>query len=169
GFHQLVEAICRIRAIQPEVEVVFFGDDLSREAVPFPYRDEGVITNRNRLAQLYSEADVFIDASDFQGFGRTALEAMACGTPCVVTGVGGVTEYARHEQNCLVVPPKSPDAIADAALRILEDELLRKRLLKEGLKTVKDYCHKREARETLEYFSELLAGERLQESTGEIL
>jgi len=143
----------------PEVEIVLFGDDLSKQDIPFTYRDEWVITNQNRLAELYSTADVYLDGSDFQGFGRPALEAMACGAACVLTKVGGVTEYARDGENCLLVPPKSPEAFAEAILKILDDPDLKTRLIKGGQSTAQEYCHKREARETLEYFKSILIQE----------
>jgi glycosyltransferase involved in cell wall biosynthesis len=96
-----------------------------------------------------------LDGSNFQGFGRTALEAMACGTACVLTDVGGVREYGRDEDNCLLVPPKSPESFANAIIRILKDSGLSEKLVRNGLETVKDYCHKREAKETLAFFQRL--------------
>jgi GT2 family glycosyltransferase/glycosyltransferase involved in cell wall biosynthesis len=156
GFPHIIEGLKQVKYALPKVDIVLFGDDLSKQKIPFDYRDEGVITNQNKLAELYSAADVYLDGSDFQGFGRPALEAMACGAACVLTEVGGVTEYARDEENCLLVPPKNPKAFAQAILRILQNEDIKTRLIKGGLETVKDYCHKREARETLAYFKSIL-------------
>jgi glycosyltransferase involved in cell wall biosynthesis len=101
-------------------------------------------------------ADVFLDGSSFQGFGRPALEAMACGAACVLTEVGGVTEYARDGKNCLLAPPERPVVFADNILRILADENLKANLIAGGFETAKEYCHKREARETLTYFHQIL-------------
>jgi glycosyltransferase involved in cell wall biosynthesis len=156
GFPHVVEGLKKVKEVMPEVEIVLFGDDLSKQDVPFTFRDEGVITNQSRLADLYSAADVYLDGSDFQGFGRPALEAMACGASCVLTEVGGVTEYARDGENCLLVPPKSPEVFAQAILKILKNSDLKSRLIKGGLSTAQDYCHKREAKETLEYFKSIL-------------
>lgn len=166
GFLNVIEAFRRVKEARLDVEIVLYGDYLSSHSIPFCYRDEGVITDQNRLAELYSEADVFLDASSFQGFGRTGLEAMACGTACVLTDVGGGTAYARHEGNCLLVSPDRQDLFAKSILRILEDSTLKQKLVQGGLFTVKDYCHKREARETLEYFLRIsgwkkTAGEQL--------
>ncbi|MBE9569438.1 MAG: glycosyltransferase, partial [Proteobacteria bacterium] len=120
GFKSTIEALDRVKKMMPEVEIVLFGDRfLSSHDIPFPYRNEGIITDQDYLANLYSEADVFLDGSDFQGFGRCGLEAMACGAGCVLTGVGGVTEYARDGENSLVVPPKQPEAFAAAITKIL--------------------------------------------------
>lgn len=156
GFPSVIEALRIVKEQVPEVEIVLFGEDLTGHSIPFEYRNLGLVTNQQRLAQIYSQADVFLDGSDFQGFGRPALEAMACGVACVLTDVGGVTEYARHEENCLLVPPKQPAAFADGILRILRDPALKRRLAAAGQKTAQEYCHRREARETLAYFRRLL-------------
>ena len=154
GFPHVMEALRQVKEAVPEVEIVLFGDDLSSQNIPFAYRDERIITDQNRLAELYSSADVFLDGSDFQGFGRTALEAMACGAGCVLTSVGGVTEYSHDGKNCLLVPPQKPEFFAKAIIRILKDDHLAQRLVQGGFETIKAYCHKREAKETLKFFLE---------------
>lgn len=157
GFQPTMEALGQVKRTMPEVEIIFFGDRfLASQHIPFDYRDEGVVTNQDQLARLYSEADVFLDGSDFQGFGRCGLEAMACGAACVLTGVGGVTEYAKDGENSLVVPPKQPEAFAAAMTKILNDSGLKQRLVKAGFSTVKAYCHKREAKQTFDYFRNIL-------------
>lgn len=157
GFTSVINALLYVKQSFPNVEIILFGDRfLSSYNIPFSYRDEEVISDQERLAYLYSEADVFLDGSDFQGFGRCALEAMACGTACVLTGVGGVTEYARNEKNAIVVPPKRPDLLADATLKILNNSQLKHGLVREGFDTVKNYCHKKEAKKTLAYFKKLM-------------
>jgi glycosyltransferase involved in cell wall biosynthesis len=59
---------------------------------------------------------------------------MACGIPVVTTPIG-VEDYAVNEENCLVVPPRDPTAMANAISRLLSDQGLTERLSKEGLKT----------------------------------
>jgi GT2 family glycosyltransferase len=159
GFQPTIEALARVKRLMPEVEIILFGDRfIGSQDIPFAYRDEGVIADQNQLASLYSEANVFLDGSDFQGFGRCGLEAMACGVACVLTGVGGVTEYAKDGKNALIVPPRDPELFAQAITKILKDSDLRQRLVKAGFSTVKAYCHKREAKQTLDYFLKILDG-----------
>jgi L-malate glycosyltransferase len=59
-------------------------------------------------------ADGFVLTSHKEGLPLALLEAMACGLPCVVTGVGGNIEALTHGLHGLIVPPGSVDAIADA-------------------------------------------------------
>jgi glycosyltransferase involved in cell wall biosynthesis len=160
GFPTTIAALAQVRQVRPEVDIVLFGDRfLDRQAIPFAFRNEGLVVRQERLAELYSEADIFLDGSEFQGFGRCALEAMACGSACVLTDLGGVLDYARHEDNALLTPPGQAEAMAAAILRLLDDAALRNRLVAGGLKTVEAYCHRREARDTLAWIERLLAAE----------
>jgi len=154
GFDTLVVALKLIHLALPTAEIVLFGDNhLARHHLPFKYRDEGIIFRQEDLAQLYAQADVFLDASDHQGFGRLALEAMACGCACVLTAVGGVMEYARGDENCLLIPPKQPQACSTAVLKILSTPALKQRLIAGGLDTVQQFSLAREVKETLTYLN----------------
>lgn len=158
GFPATIAALNQVKQARPDTEIVLFGDRfLDRWRIPFPFRNEGLIIRQDRLAELYSEADVFLDGSEFQGFGRCALEAMACGAACVLTDLGGVLEYARHEDNALLAPPGQAERLADAILRLLDDPPLRQRLSASGLSTAARFCHRREARDTLAWIERILA------------
>jgi len=156
GFDTLTRAFEIVHRERPDVQFVLFGQDLKSMPLPFPYHCEGLLTNQERLAQLYSSATVHVDASDFQAFGRPALESMACGTASVLTEVGGVIEYARSGENCLLVPAREPRLTAEAILRLLRDEELRRRIVEGGLRTVLGYSMRREARDTFALFHRLL-------------
>lgn len=89
------------------VEIELFGcseDDPAFDLLPkgFDYKNSGVL-NRPQVAALLSRSDFFIDLSDYQAFGRTALEAMACGCASMVPVYGGTDEYAIDNVNALVV------------------------------------------------------------------
>jgi glycogen(starch) synthase len=57
------------------------------------------------LAELYRNATVVVVPSNYEPFGMTALEAMACGSPVVASNTGGLREIIRHGQTgCLVQP-----------------------------------------------------------------
>ncbi len=60
------------------------------------------------------ESDVFLDMSVYQAFGRTALEAMACGATAVVPDVGGAWEFVEHGRNALAVDTLEPDGALGA-------------------------------------------------------
>ncbi len=71
---------------------------------------------RDDVADLLRDTDVFLDMSMYQAFGRTALEAMACGATAIVPRIGGAWEFARHGENALMVDTLSrEDAYAQLA------------------------------------------------------
>lgn len=157
GFPTTIAALTEVKQARPEIEIALFGDRfLDRQAIPFAFRNEGLLIRQDRLAELYSGADIFLDGSEFQGFGRCALEAMACGAACVLTDLGGVLDYARHEDNALLASPGQPLALAAAILRLLDDAILRQRLIANGLNTARQFCHRREARDTLTWIENAL-------------
>jgi glycosyltransferase involved in cell wall biosynthesis len=86
-------------------------------------------TFEGRVAEIrdaYDAGQVVVLCSITEGFPYTLIEAMACGRPCVATDVGGVTEALADTG--LVVPPRHPDALADACLKLLRDKGLRGKL-----------------------------------------
>ena len=112
-----------------------FGDNLIQK---------GVVSDSAQLVNLYQRAAVFVDASDFQGFGRCGLEAMACGVPTVLTNSGGVGAYA-NSRNCSLVNADDTSAIADAVIRLLDDHALASQQRSEGLKTAREFSAEVEA------------------------
>jgi glycosyltransferase involved in cell wall biosynthesis len=81
----------------------------------------------HRVTAVMSAFDVLCSSSLAEGFSNVVGEAMACGTPCVVTDVG---DSAGVVADCgTVVPPSSPEALSDALLSLLALEPERLRLL----------------------------------------
>jgi GT2 family glycosyltransferase len=109
------------------VEVTTFGCSAESAGAlgcesPGPHLD---LLPRHEVARLLKRTDVFLDASTYQAFGRTALEAMACGSTAVVPRIGGAAEFARHEGNALVVDTLRPEPVSEALARLVEDGDLR--------------------------------------------
>ena len=91
------------------------------------------------LIHLYRTSDIFVFSSWREGLGYPPLEAMACGTPVVLTNSWGVLDYVHDGENCLLVPPRQPTKLAQAILRLLKDKSLYMRLAQNGLKTAQQY------------------------------
>lgn len=88
--------------------------------------------DQSELAYLYRTCDVFVSTSWREGFGLPPLEAMACGAPVVLTNSGGVQEFARDGENCLLLPPREPEALAKAIECILVNRDLAEKLRRNG-------------------------------------
>ena len=87
------------------------------------------------MRKTYYNADIFVNASWYEGFGLPSLEAMACGVPVVQAANYGLDEIAEDGVNSLIVPTCQPERIAEAIEKILSDENLYLTLVKNGIKT----------------------------------
>jgi glycosyltransferase involved in cell wall biosynthesis len=105
------------------------------------------------LAALYSAAVAACVPSLYEGFGLPALEAMACGTPVLANGVGGVQEIA--EGAAVLVPSGDAPAWVDGLSRLLGEPGLREHLRELGLARASRYSWDRSA----SAHSQLLASE----------
>lgn len=75
---------------------------------------------RGDMPAIFNSFDIATSASAYgEGFGNVIGEAMACGVPCVVTDVGDSKMIVGDTG--IVIPPRNPQALADAWLRTLED------------------------------------------------
>jgi glycosyltransferase involved in cell wall biosynthesis len=108
---------------------------------------------REEVAETLRESDVFVDFSTYQAFGRTALEAMACGCAVVVPEHGGTSEYAENSSNALVVDTKDRDACIAATRRLVEEGALRDRLIAKAVPTAARYSIRGAAQSILAVFS----------------
>jgi glycosyltransferase involved in cell wall biosynthesis len=88
----------------------------------------------SEMAQLYQTADIVLNPARVDNAPNSLLEAMAAGVPIVTTNVGGIPYLVEHEATALLVPPSDPDAMAEAALRLVSDPALAARLRSAGLR-----------------------------------
>lgn len=89
------------------------------------------------LPFLYGGAEVFVFPSLFEGFGLPLLEAMACGTPAVVSDNYSFPEVGGDA--VLYVPPRSAEGFASAIQQLLERPMLRQAMAEKGLERVKSF------------------------------
>ena len=95
--------------------------------------------NRDAMAQAYRAADIAINPSLVDNMPNSVLEAMASGVPVISTHVGGVPYIVTDEQTALLVPPNSPEIMANAILRLMNDTELSNKLVDNSLTEVQKY------------------------------
>jgi len=143
GHRVLLEAAERIRAAVPGTVFFLIGgavydtvrergyeDELHAEIAKRGLQDAVLITGFQRdMPPWYRVMDVVVHASTKpEPFGRTVLEAMACGRPVVAVDAGGVPEFVEQDRTGLLYAMKDSAALADAVVRVLTDEELRRGL-----------------------------------------
>ncbi len=113
-----------IAATFPKARIDIFGAsdaELVDQSIEVP---ENAVNHgrlkRTGVPEILRRSDLFLDLSDYQAFGRTALEAMASGSVPVVPLFGGADEYANHGVNSFVVDTRSDSEIRNAIRAFLE-------------------------------------------------
>jgi mannosylfructose-phosphate synthase len=86
----------------------------------------------DELADYYRAADVFALSSRYEPFGMTAVEAMACGTPTVITTEGGLWKQITWGREALYENPFEPAAFGHAVATILKRPQVAQQLAKYG-------------------------------------
>lgn len=128
----------------PELQVILTPTGGFQSAMHYPLPCIWKIAPDDlQMGRLYAEADIFVYPSRFESFGLPPLEAMACGTAVVIGDCGGVREYARHLENCLLVQPGNPQALASTLAALLSDPITRQALVAGGLHTAIEWSWQR--------------------------
>ncbi len=149
----LMDAIKTVRIRNPSTKIVlhFFGhrlpDNIDLDANTIFHKD---ITDKE-LAQLYSNCDIQVTTSTAESFPLPPLEAMASGC-AVITTPFGTEDYAINGLNCLTVHPNDTAELVEKLEQLIHDPFLRKKLIEEGLKTVKRFNYSDQAKTLVELF-----------------
>lgn len=113
----------------------------------------GYIANQD-LATLYNAAFAFLYPSLRESFGIPILEAMACGTPLITSNISAMPEVAGSE--AILINPYEPQEIADAILRLENDEEFYQRQKVYGLERVKQFSWKNTAQAYAQIYNSTL-------------
>ncbi|MEK7326342.1 MAG: glycosyltransferase, partial [Chloroflexota bacterium] len=145
GRHRYYKGLSDLLKAMPEIEadLIVAGDGPMRPgwerlagelALGEKVRFLGTVPDEE-LAALYRSADIFVlpASARSEAFGIVLLEAMAAGLPCVTTELGTGTSYVVQDGvTGLVVPARTPPALAEGLNRLLADEGLRARMGEAG-------------------------------------
>jgi GT2 family glycosyltransferase len=146
------------------IEIHIFGcsdKELSESKLvqDFEFINHGVL-QRQSVADVLRASGIFVDFSDYQAFGRTGLEALACGAALLITGNGGVTEYAEDGKNAILVDVMDEEFCIAQLSKLVEDSKLRGDLQAEGIQTASNYSIKVAALSEIEVFKNYLVKHR---------
>jgi glycosyltransferase involved in cell wall biosynthesis len=106
------------------------------------------------VARAYAAADLLVQPSRSEPFGLAPLEALVHGVPAIVSRRSGVAEVLS---SAVRVDPRRPAALADAILRLLRDDALRRRLVRRGRREARAHRWATQARRLREVYGELVA------------
>jgi glycosyltransferase involved in cell wall biosynthesis len=130
-------ALAELKRRRPALRAVVFGVD------PPPLPLDNWVQFRQApdhptlAREVYNQSRVFLQPSSHEGFGYTAVEAMACGCALVTTDNGGSRDYAVEGETALVVAPGDSAGLAAAVERLLRDDAQRAGLAAAGAELVR--------------------------------
>ncbi len=164
GTQHLIPAFASLLPKYPKLKLIFIGNPkpggpterLIKELnigdrIQFVH---GITTDQIRL--LYAGSSLAVVPSEYEGFGLPAGEAMACGIPVVSTDGGALPEVVGDA--AIVVPAKSPEALANAMSSLLENRSARERLGRLGrVHILTNFSWERAASEMAELYREVKA------------
>jgi len=119
---EMRNVIKHVNDFQLQAEVIFLG-------------------KQDNLEDLYSISDLMLLLSEKESFGLVALEAMACGVPCIGTNVGGIPEVIIDQNNGFICELGDIDDISNKAVKLLNDQALHFQFSTEGIHYVKENFH----------------------------
>ncbi|RKX33370.1 MAG: glycosyltransferase family 1 protein [Verrucomicrobia bacterium] len=163
----LINAFARLRRTMPQVRLEVIGppDPRYPEAEQLATRLKlgSAVTWRGyvpaeEMITAYQRAHAVVLPSRCEGFGLPVLEAMACGCPVICSRAGALPEVAADA--ALYVDPLTPEALAEAMVRVLTDRSLAQTLTCKGLARARLFSWERTARGTLAIYRRLLDGLR---------
>jgi N-acetyl-alpha-D-glucosaminyl L-malate synthase BshA len=145
-----VEMVVRIFAAVHErmdSRLVMVGDGPEKPRAEELARNLGVakhvlfLGNQEVMEELLPLADLFLLPSSTESFGLVALEAMAAGAPVIASRVGGLPELIEHGTSGFLEDPNDLEAHVRAALRLLENDTLHRRIARAARRRAVDRFH----------------------------
>jgi glycosyltransferase involved in cell wall biosynthesis len=123
-------------------------------------RHVGFISFRESMAGIYQALDIVVHASTQpEPFGRTIVEAMACGKPVIVSQTGGAIELYEHGYDAVSFRSGDPAALACALKQLLADPRARERMGGNARRTaVRRFSRERIGKQVLELYHRVLGG-----------
>jgi len=143
GIEYLIKAIPIVSKEIPDIKAIIAGEgDLSGyrsliDKSKFEIYNEFI--PNEKIPELFQRAKlVVLPYTYHQGHSGVLNIAFAFGKPVIVTNVGDLPNLVKDGREGLIVPPKSPRALADAIIKLLKDEGLRKQMSKNALKKAEE-------------------------------
>ncbi len=142
GVQYFLESAPMVTACIPDARFLVVGEGPEDEALRRKASELGLdpsrvfLGPRSDVPDVLAVADVVVIPSISESFGLVALEAMRAGKPVVAAAVGGLLESVRDNETGILVPARSPGALAAAICRLLDDPEERHRLGQNGRRAV---------------------------------
>ena len=146
GLNILIEAYSNLVKFYDNIKLIIAGPDdgylkkLKELVENLNLSDQIIFTGplyEQEKIKAYVDADIFVLSSMYESFGNVVFEAIACGTPVIITDRCGVSDIVKNEAGFVI--EYDPSQLFNALNVLLSDQELRERLGENGIKMVNDY------------------------------
>jgi glycosyltransferase involved in cell wall biosynthesis len=139
GFYELIQSLQKLQ--RDDIEFIVFGSNETIKHLALPVHNIGYIHDDERLASLYSAADVMIVPSLQENLSNAIMESLACGTPVVAFDIGGNSDMVDHKVNGYLATPFDATDLANGIQWVLDT------------KNYDELCHNSHEKVVLEFDS----------------
>jgi glycosyltransferase involved in cell wall biosynthesis len=167
GQKDLLHAISRIKSRVKKSCFVICGDGPCRASLEQEAADLGILDRvrfpgfRRDMLEIFRIMDLLVLPSHTEGLPNVILEAFSCAKPVVATRVGGVPELVEDGRNGLLIPPKSPDMLAEAIEKCLGSAETMKSMGREGQRLVSSkFSFEEQSRKLESVYSDILSSRK---------
>lgn len=139
-YEVLIQAFAHVLAQKPDYSLILYGDGPSKKDYITLCEELGIMGHVvfpgyvSSFSKAIREDGVFVLSSKYEGIPNTLVEALSVGIPCIATDCtpGGPFFLTKGGQTGLLVPVDDVNAMADAIIRVIDNENLSKELSKKG-------------------------------------
>jgi glycosyltransferase involved in cell wall biosynthesis len=144
GIVYMMDAFKLVKEKIPSAHLVIAGtgdlkDEIEKKSFEYGYSNSiHMLGFREDIPDILNSIDLLLLPSLWEGFGLVLIEAMAAGKPCVTTRISSMPEIVDDAVSGFIVPPKEPEALADACCKLLTNPQLAENMGKEGKRIVNE-------------------------------
>lgn len=168
NFDALYNVSCTLRAFSliqekfPEAEMIVVGDgeqkdELHRLSEELNLKNTEFIgaVAPEKMPEIYDRADIYLNSPNIDNMPNSIIEAFSCGLPVISTNAGGIPYIVESEKTGLLVEINDHEALAQAAVRILEDNELAQNIINQAFQDCQKYTWASVRGQWLETYREL--------------
>ena len=163
GVEMLVRVVSKLKERYPKISFEILGDGPELGRLKELVRGLGIGENvrfRGRVSEtdshsVFARSTVFVLNTNYEGLPHSVLNAMRVGIPVITTPVGGNPEVVQNGVNGFLAPHNDEEAWFKAIAKLLDDEDLREKFIRNGEKTLEKFKWSELLFKTIEIFKEL--------------